>query len=125
MKTPREDRGMLSRLPEDPGYWDGLTDRIVGEARPELALRRGDRREWWSAMDRLSTVLATGAVAAVVALVSLLPAQAVGPGPAPAQVQVADLFGIAPHDPLATPLLIAESPPTMVALVWNSTERAP
>jgi hypothetical protein len=34
---------MLSRLPDDPGYWDGLTDRIVADAGADLGVRREDR----------------------------------------------------------------------------------
>ena len=64
-------------------------------------------------------------VAAILALVSLLPAQDTGPGRVASDVQVADLFGIAPDDPLATPLLVADSPPTIEALVWNVPESQP
>ena len=124
MKTPREDRGMLSRLPHDREYWDDFTDRIVADAKPHLVARRDDRGEWWSAMAQFSTVLATGAVAALLALVSLLPLQA-DSGRVVSDVQVGDLFGIAPVDPLATPLLAASSPPTMDALIWSTSENQP
>ena len=124
MNKPREDRGMLSRLPDDPGYWDGLTDRIVADAGADLGVRREDRGQWWSAMASFSSILATGAVAAVVALVSLLPAQVTRSDPG-TEVRVVDLFGIAPRDRFATPLLMAESPPSIDVLVWNTTENQP
>ena len=121
MKNPRDDRGMLSRLPEDERYWADLTDLIVGDAASGLVARRDDRREWWFTMASLSNVLATGAVAAVVALLYLLPTPAVGLD----TVQVADPFGLAPRDAFATPLLKADVPPMVVALVWDATERMP
>jgi hypothetical protein len=125
MKTPREDRGMLSRLPHDKEYWDEFTNRIVADAGPHLVARRDDRGEWWSAMARFSTLLATGAVAALLALVSLLPAPQANAGRVSPDVQVVDPFGMAPVDPLATPLLAANSPPTMDALIWSTPENQP
>lgn len=124
-KTPHEDRGMLSRLPAEREYWDDLTRRIVADAAPSLAARREDRGEWWSALASFSTVLATGAVAAILALISLLPEQEAGPGRVASDIQVTDLFGMAPHDPLATPLLTTSSPPTMDALIWSTPENQP
>ena len=120
MKKTSEDRGMLSRLPGERRYWVDLTDRIVAEASPDLEARRGQGLEWWSAMSRFSTVLATGAVAAVIAAISFLPAPVVAPA---ASVEpITDAFGIAPDHSFATPLLMAESPPSMEALVLSGTE---
>ena len=124
-KTPREDRGMLSRLPDDRSYWDDFSNRIVEDAKPHIAARHDDRGEWWSAMARFSTVLATGAVAATLALISFLPAQPAGSDSVVSETQVADLFGIAPDDPLAGPLLVADSPPTMDALIWSTPGSQP
>ena len=124
-RTPGEDRGLLSRLPHDEKYWDDLTDRIVADAEPHLAVRVDERSEWWSAMARFSTVLATGAVAAILALISLLPASPADAGRLASDVQVADLFGMAPVDPLAAPLLAANSPPSMDALIWSTPENQP
>ena len=126
MKMPPEDRGMLSRLPRDPEYWNKLSDRVVGDARPELLALRKSQREWWSDMASFSTVLAAGAMAAVLALISLLPSNEINRGlDLASQAQVPDVFGIAPIDPLVRPLLMTESPPTVESLVWNTTEHLP
>lgn len=119
MNKPVEDRGIMSRLPEDRPYWEGLTDRIVAEALPKLVARRDQRNEWWSGMSRFSAVLATGALAATIAAMSLLPA--VPPDVRPAALeQVEDAFGIAPDHPLA--ILLAGAPPQMESLVLNVPE---
>ena len=119
MKTPDEERGIMSRLPEDRQYWDGLTDRIVADASPLIAARRGQSAEWWSGMSRFSMALATGALAATIAAVSLLPAV---PSDALAGVpeQVEDALGIAPDHALS--ILMSETPPRMETLVLNATE---
>ncbi len=112
MKGPREDRGLLSRLPDEAAYWDGLTDRIVADAVPRLGSLREEHTEWWSAMGRFSTVLATAAAAAVIAAIAVLPA-----GSSEQAVPFADALGLAPDDPLAAPVLMAEAPPAVEVLL--------
>ncbi len=119
MNKPVEDRGIMSRLPEDRPYWEGLTDRIVEEALPTLADRRDQGNEWWSAMSRFSDLLATGALAATIAAIAFLPPVPIDL-PATAQEPVEDALGIAPDHPLA--VLMAGTPPRMEALVLNATE---
>ena len=97
-------------------HWDGLTDRIVADTVPLLVARRGPA-EWWSGMSRFSTALATGALAATIAAVSLLPAV---PSDALATEQVEDALGIAPDHALT--ILMSEAPPRMETLVLNTTE---
>ena len=119
MKRPTEDHAIMSRLPEDGKFWDDLTDRVVLEAAPDIAGRRSQRGEWWSAMSRFSTVLATGALAATVAAIAFLP-----PVPTNALAVVSDpvedALGIAPDHPLA--VLLAGTPPPMEALVLSAAE---
>ena len=72
MKGLEEQRGLFSRLPEDPEYWHNFTGRIVADAVPDLESFAQSGREWWSEIARFSTLLAVGASAAVFALVFLI-----------------------------------------------------
>ena len=119
MNKPAEDRGIMSRLPEEGKFWEDLTDRIVEEAKPNLAVRRDQRDEWWSAMSRFSNLLATSALAATIAAIAFLPPVRIDL-PATAQEPVEDALGIAPDHALA--VLMAGTPPRMEALVLNATE---
>ena len=119
MNKPAEDRGIMSRLPGDGKYWEDLTDRIVEEAEPSLAVRHDQRGEWWSAMSRFSNLIATGALAATVAAIAFLPPVPTDLPATPPET-VEDALGIAPDHPLA--ILMAGTPPTMEALVLNATE---
>ena len=113
MKTPNDQRGLFSRLPDDPEYWRGLTDRIVEDATPQLAEFGDKEPEWWSELARFSTILAVGAAAAVFASFFLLPVW----GGAEAPTQNMDAYGLAPSDPLAVTLVSGEAPPTMETLM--------
>jgi hypothetical protein len=113
MKRPREQRGLFSRLPDDPGYWQMLTDRIVDDGVPVLQARREESRKWWSGMARFSTVLAVGASAATIGTLLLMPAGT----PAITPVQMAHAYGLAPDDALAAALVSGEAPPSMETLM--------
>ena len=111
MTRPEDPRGMLSRLPDDPDYWERLTDRVMEEVGPALASRSGARGPWWRPMARHARVLAAGAAAAVIGTVALLPER---PSPDPGAL---DVFSLAPPDPVLTPLVLAGAPPTLAALL--------
>ena len=113
MKRPDEQRGLFSRLPDDPEYWHSFTDRIVADATPELDSFGQSGREWWSGIARFSTLLAVGASAAVLALVFLMPAGSRVEMP----VRFMDAYGLAPDDPLAVTLVSGETPPAMESLM--------
>ena len=113
MKTPDEQRGLFSRLPDDPEYWRKFTDRIVADAELELASFGQLRREWWTEIARYSTLLAVGAAAAVFALVFLMP----NGGPAGMPARTLDAYGLAPDDPLAVTLVSGETPPALELLM--------
>ncbi len=113
MKGPKEQQGLFSRLPDDPKYWEGFTDRIVDDAIPELVESKENKGEWWSEIARFSTLLAVGAAAAVFASFFLLP---VG-GPVETPTRTTDAYGLAPDDPLAVTLVSGETPPTMETLI--------
>jgi len=113
MNNPADGRGMFSRLPDDPEYWDKLGARIVNDAVPTLATYREDRNEWWSVLARFSTALAVGATAAVLAAVLLFPRDE--PNGTPPESGM--VFGLAPSGPLAEPMLEIDGPPTLERLI--------
>ena len=113
MKGPEGQRGLFSRLPEDPEYWHNFTDRIVADAVPDLESFGQSGREWWSEIARFSTLLAVGASAAVFALVVLMPGDSAVQMPVP----TIDAYGLAPDDPLAVTLVSGETPPALESLM--------
>jgi hypothetical protein len=113
MNTPKNQRGLFSRLPEDQEYWSGLTERIVDDAAPRLTeFGQADTR-WWSEIARYSTVLAAGAAAAVVAVLMLMPAM----DGAEAPIRSQNAFGLTPADPIAVALVSEETPPSVGTLI--------
>ena len=113
MRRPDEQRGLFSRLPDDPEYWHSFTDRIVGDAGRELELFGESRREWWSEIARFSTILALGASAAVLVSALLLPTGT----PVEMTPRTVDAYGLAPDDPLAVSLVSGATPPTVESLM--------
>lgn len=122
MSKPRENRGAMSRLPEEQAYWDALTDRLVGDAAARRSAYRSVRVRWWYGLVRFSTPLTVGAAAAVIAALRWLPQVAGEParGGSPAT-----LYGFAPKDSLAVLLVTSAEAPTMATLLATPTsERA-
>ena len=117
MKGPDEQRGLFSRLPDDPEYWHNFTDRIVADSGPELERLSENRREWWSEIARFSTLLALGASAAVFASFFLMPTQ----HPVDPPTRTVDAYGLAPDDPLAVTLVMGDTPPTLETLIAART----
>ena len=118
MKKPADEQGLMSRLPRDPEYWDGLTDRIMTAVGSELAGRHTVSA--WSQLGRFSTALATTAAAAVVAAVFFMPQDAAVPETA----TPSSAYLLAPADPLAESLLAAETPPPIHIMTALSTLEA-
>jgi hypothetical protein len=117
MKGPIEQRGLFSRLPDDPEYWHKLTDRIAVDAGADLQRFGESRREWWSEIARYSTLLALGASAAVLASFLLMPTG----GAAEIPERTVDAYGLAPDDPLAVTLVSGETPPALGSLMAART----
>ena len=117
MSAAKEQRGLFSRLPDDPAYWQDLTDKIVDDGRPRLAEFGAHRPAWWSELARFSRVLAAGAAAAVLALLLLFPAG----GELELQGGTMDTYGLIPSDPLAFTLFSREAPPTIETLIAMRT----
>lgn len=120
MTTRSETPSRRSRLPDDLRYWQRLTERIMTDATPHLRALRARRAAWWSAMESSWRLLAGAAAAAVVAGILLMSARAGPPG----RPVAANVYGLAPADPLAAPLLLGEAPPPMQALLGLATKRS-
>ena len=120
VKTPSEARGIFSRLPDDPAYWDSLTTKIADDAAQTLADYGEEGSGWLSLLARYSTVLAIGASAAVLAaFVVLQPDETID-----SRSSYVDAYGLAPTDPLAVPFIAEDTPPQMVALIAMRTAGA-
>ena len=57
---------MTSRLPEDPSYWERLTDRVVTNAGSQLGEYRNAASRPWHGLARFSVPLTIGAATAVI-----------------------------------------------------------
>jgi len=113
---PHEERGLLSRLPQDPQYWNTLAGRVTTDASPHLRSLRSADDAWWSVLGRLSPLLATAAAAAVLTALSLLPSRTTSPDRV-----TTEAFDFTPDDPIAGPLLSADAPPAVAALLGMQT----
>lgn len=71
MTTHDERSAFEPRLPDDPGYWSALAERISDSAAPVFAELQS-RSAWWGALDRFGPALGIGALAAAVATIVLL-----------------------------------------------------
>ena len=99
---------MISRLPEDQGYWNALTDRLVASTYGGAAPR------WWHGLSRVSVPLGIAAAAVLLAALVWQPKVSAPPS----------LYGFAPADPLATLFVTARVAPTMAALFATPTSEA-
>lgn len=105
---------MMSRLPEDPGYWGRLTDRLVANATSQLRTYRVAPSGRWQALARLSMPLAIGAAAAVIIALLRLPDSARG---AVENTTSAAIYDFLPTDPLVSLLVTSASAPTIATLL--------
>jgi anti-sigma-K factor RskA len=117
MTRRSEARDPRSRLPDDPRYWQRLSERIMTDATPRLRARRA---AWWSVMESSWRLLATTAAAAVVAGIILMQPRGGAPGGAVA----ANVYGLTPADSLAAPLVQGEAPPPMPSLLGLAGRRS-
>ncbi|MBI4500522.1 MAG: hypothetical protein HY700_05115 [Gemmatimonadetes bacterium] len=122
MRKRREQRGLMSRLPEGKVYWERLTDRVVTDAAGQLSEYRNAGRHWWRGLAHFSTPLTVGAAAAVIAAVVWLPE--VGPEPR-RDTLPGILYALAPADPLAGPFVTSTAAPTMATLMATPTLERP
>lgn len=101
----------MSRLPEDRGYWERLTDRLVANSRGGLRVYRNIATPWWQVLARLSLPLAVGAAAALIVALFWRPESRAS----------VSLYGFAPSDALAAPFLMSTTAPSMAALLATPT----
>lgn len=118
MNRHRENRGVMSRLPEDGAYWEALADRLVRDAAGRLRAYRSGGTRWSHSLARYSAPLTVGAAAAVIAALLWLPE--VGGEPA-GRASPATLYGFAPNDPLAALFVTSAAAPTMATLMATPT----
>ena len=118
MSKHRDNRGLLSRLPESGAYWDVLTERVVTDAAGRLSAHRSDGTRWWRRLARFSAPLTVGAAAAVIAAVVWL--SQVGPK-ATRDASPGTLYALAPDDPLAGLFVTSAAVPTMATLMATPT----
>lgn len=119
MTDPRDEPRLRSRLPDDPGYWRALADRILETAAPHLRRLRAGRTAWWSALESSWSVLATAAAAAVLATILLVPPRALRP----AVPTAPNAYALLPADPAAAPVVLADTPPSVDALLGLATRK--
>ena len=104
---------MMSRLPEDPGYWEKLTHRLVADAGNQLRDYRSGKGRWRHELARFFIPLTIGAAAAVVIALLRLP-DSVGHSAEPASP--ASVYGFTPSDPLAALFVTSAAVPTIATL---------
>jgi hypothetical protein len=121
MKRPRDERGLMSRLPEDDAYWNALADRIVSDASERLRANRRGASRWWRDLSRLSAPLALTAAASIAGALLWLPDLAEERAD---DVAVVDAFGLAPTGPLADRLVGSPAPPSMATLIVTPDSEA-
>lgn len=121
MTRPRDNGGLMSRLPDDDAYWGALADRLVLDAAGRLRAHRRGNRRWWLGLSRLSTPITLAAAASVVAALLWLP-EVEGEGPDGGRATT--VFGLAPTDPLADRLVGSPTAPTMATLIVPPTPEA-
>ena len=113
----------MSRLPEDPGYWERLTTRIVTSARSPLTAYRSARNRHWHGLARFSVPLTIGAAATLIIAILWRPNALRN---ARQSSLPATVYGFTPTDPLAAQFITAAAPPTMATLLATLTlERTP
>jgi len=114
---------MMSRLPEDPRYWERLTDRVVANAGSQLGEYRNAASRPWHGLARFSVPLTIGAATAVIVALLWLPHRDRN---VPERASAVTVYGLTPADPLAAQFIIAAAPPTMATLLATLTlERTP
>lgn len=113
----------MSRLPEDPGYWERLTTRIVTSAGSQLAAYRSVRNRQWQGLARFAIPLTIGAATTLI-IASLWRPHALRN--ARQSALPATVYGFTLTDPLAAQFITAAAPPTMATLLATLTlERTP
>lgn len=105
---------MTSRLPEDQGYWNKLTDRLVANAASQLRSYRVTTSGWRQRLARLSMPLAIGAAAALIVAMLRLPERSRA---SVEDSRAAGVYGFSPNDPLVSLLATSASAPTMATLL--------
>jgi hypothetical protein len=101
----------LSKLPEDPAYWDRLEARIAAELAPAVHRLAARKPSWWAPVATRAWGLGGLALAAGLAALLLLPARA-----SEARSQTG-LLRVPDDDPAMIAFVSAPEPPSLVSLM--------
>lgn len=108
----------LSKLPADPGYWDGLEARISAELAPAVRELPRVRPDWWAPISSRALALGGLAAAAGLAAILLFPPRTPSPAASPS-----GLFRAPSSDPATVALVSATEPPALASLLFSPAER--
>ena len=108
----------LSRLPDDPGYWDSLEQRITDELGPRVRAGLPAVEPWWTPLAVRSWGLVGLAAAAGLAAVLLLPPRVTASAPPSGLLRGPE------SDPALQLFAAAEEPPAVSSLILPTVEGA-
>jgi hypothetical protein len=106
----------LSRLPEDPAYWNDLESRVLAGLHTGEAVEVIEQDGWLAPLATRALAIGGLAAAAAIAAILLLPARS------PAPLAVGGLLRM-PDDPIVAAFVAAEAPPALTSLLLGSGER--
>ena len=104
----------LSRLPDDPEYWNRLEARITAELGPSVRALAAARPGWWAPVATRAWGLGGLAIAAGIAALLLLPSRA------SEATSPAGIFRV-PDDPAMVAFVSAPEPPPLASLMIPSS----
>ena len=107
----------LSKLPNEPAYWDQLEARIAGSQRGEVAGLQGS--SWWVPLANRALGLGGLAAAAGIAALLLVPPRAAG-----AAINPTVMFRL-PDDPTMAAFLSSPEPPSLVSMIVSLPRSRP
>lgn len=104
----------LSRLPDDPAYWEQLESSITGSLAPLVRAGAESRQTWWSPITRQAWALGGLALAAALAVLLLAPPRRDDGPSATGWLRPPE------SAPAVTAFLASERPPSVATLLFLS-----
>jgi hypothetical protein len=108
----------LSKLPEDPQYWEDLEARVMADLGSPVRGTAVEIPSWWSPLAVRAWGL--GGLAAAVALAALL----LAPGRSVPGSSAAGLLSLPEGDPVLEALVSAPAPPSLASLMLPENRSA-
>jgi hypothetical protein len=103
----------LSRLPDDPAYWEQLESNITGSLGPLVQAGAEAGQGWWSPITRQAWALGGLALAAALAVLLLAP-------PRDREPSATGWLPPPRNDPAVTAFLASDRPPSVATLIFLS-----